>query len=281
MTAQYQQVVGTLCGLGDEAFVQRAYSTLLGRAADIPGLREYLARLRAGVQRVQVWSELANSEEAKRLASRPVSRPTMAATSKATAPNSLLSLLHLDGADFVRQAYRVTLGREADPTGLRDRVRFLDAGGSKSQVLADLRCDPEGQAYGSTLPGLDDWIKLVQQQASVWDLLALNGELFLIGAYVALFRREPDAHGLARYLELLQSGASRTFVLMELFSSPEAREKSINVRGLPRAIAQYKKAQRKSWGGWYGRNVLGVESDLPADRERRALAYLCAAAKAM
>ena len=28
------------------------------------------------------------------------------------------------------------------------------------------------------------------------------------------------------------------------------------------------------------RNVLGVESDLPADRERRALAYLCAAAKA-
>jgi len=277
MTAQYQQTVSALNGLGDDAFLQRAYSTLLGRAPDPIGLRDYLARLRAGVQRAQVWGELACSEEARRFASKPIARPNTAAAPKATLPSSLLQLLQLDGSEFLQQAYRVVLGREADPTGLRDRLQVLDAGGSKSQILADLRCDPEGLAYASSFSGLDDWIKLVQQQASVWDLLALNGEMFLIGAYVALFRREPDVHGFQRYLELMQSGASRTFVLMELFNSPEAREKAAAVRGLPKAIAQYKKAQRKSWGGWYGRNVLGVESDLPADRERRALVYRCVA----
>ncbi len=281
MTTQYQLAVGALSGLGDDAFLQRAYFTLLGRAADPAGFKDYLARLRSGVQRAQVWGELAISEEAKRFAGQPALRTAAPQQGKLGAPMSLAQLLRFDGADFVRQAYRIVLGREADPIGLRDRVQLLEAGGSKSQILADLRCDAEGQAYGCTLPGLDDWVKLVQQQASVWDLLALHGDLFLIGAYLALFRREPDLDGFVRYMELLRSGASRTFVLMELFSSPEAREKSSNVRGLPRAIAQYKKAQRKTWGGWYGRNVLGVESDLPADRERRALAYLCAAAKAM
>lgn len=107
-----------------------------------------------------------------------------------------------------------------------------------------------------------------------FDLLMWYGDLFVIGAYVALFKREPDPDGFARYTALLKSGASRTFILMELCKSPEAREKSSDVRGLVRAIELYKKAQRKSWAGWYGRNVVGAESDLLADREHRALAYV-------
>lgn len=280
MSVQFQQAVSALGGLADDAFVHKAYVTLLGRPADPTGFRDYLARLRAGIQRVQVWSELAGSEEAKRFAMRPAPRSVPPASSsaqiKTASPATLAQLLSLEGAEFVRQAYWVVLGREADPTGLRDRVQQLEVGGAKSQVLADLRCDPEGQAYGAQLPGLDDWVKLVQQQASVSDLLMLHGDLFVMGAYVALFKREPDPDGFARYTALLRSGASRSFILMELFKSPEAREKSSDVRDLVRAIDLYKKAQRKSWGGWYCRNVLGAESDLPADRERRALAYALA-----
>lgn len=277
MSVQYQQAVSALSGLGDDAFVHKAYATLLGRPADPTGFRDYLARLRTGVPRLQIWSELATSEEAKRFAMRPVLRPaspvSASAQAKIATPATLAQLLKLDGAEFVRQAYRVVLGREADPTGLRDRLQQLEAGGARSQVLADLRCDPEGQAFGAKLAGLDDWVKLAQQQASVADLLMLYGDLFVMGAYVALFKREPDPDGFARYMALLTAGASRTFVLMELFKSPEAREKSSDVRGLVNALALYKKAQRKSWGGWYCRNVLGAESDLPADRERRALTY--------
>ncbi|MDP2368657.1 DUF4214 domain-containing protein [Rhodoferax sp.] len=272
MGTQVQQVVNSFNTLGDDGFVQKGYTTLLGRSADPAGLKDYVARLRAGVSRTQVWSELAGSDEAKRFAARqPVK--LVVPQIKAAVACSLADLLALDGAEFVRQAYQSVLGREADPTGLRDYVQRLEEGTSRSQLLADLRCDPEGKAFDSKLVGLDDWVKLVQQQASVGDLLVLHGRMFLTAAYVALFKREPDPDGFARYIALLQSGASRTFVLTELFRSPEAREKGSEVRGLVKAIAQYEKAQRKSWGGWYGRNVLGVESDLPADCERRALAY--------
>ena len=274
MSVQFQQVVNTLSAVSDDGFVCKGYTTVLGRPADSTGLRNYVARLQSGVQRTQVWSELANSDEAKRFSARQGVKPSLTLT-QTVVPSSLAELLVLNGAEFVRQAYLAVLGREADPSGLRDYVQRLEEGTSKSQLLADLRSDPEGKAFNAKLEGLDGWVRLVQQRASVADLFALQGGVFLTGAYVALFRREPDPDGFARYLALLKSGASRTFILVELVNSPEAREKSTQVRGLAKAIALYKKAQRKSWRGWYSRNVLGAESDLPADRERRALAYLC------
>ncbi len=280
MSMQYQQVVSTLNGLGDDAFVQKAYVALLGRPADPTGLKDYVARLRAGVQRSQVWSELATSEEARRFAARQPVRAG-ASTANPVAASSLSDLLALEGAEFVRQAYRCVLGREADPSGLSGYLQRLEAGTSRSQLVADLRCDPEGKAFDSKMPGLDDWVKLVQHKSTVADVLTWQGPMFLVAAYVALFEREPDPDGLARYMGLLKAGASRTFVLMELANSPEAREKASAIRGLENAIAVYKKAQRKSWRGWYCRNVLGAESDLPSDRERRAMSYALAGAGAV
>lgn len=279
MSAQMQLTVESLRGLGDEGFVQKAYLTLLGRAADPTGFRDYLGRLRAGVQRTQIWSELASSDEAKRYAAR---QPKIAESFRSTpaALSSVRDLLELNGEDFVRQAYWSVLGREADPVGMRDYTNRLVSGSSKRQIVADLRCDPEGQAFASKLKGLDDLVKQVQapefdlqQLRSVDDVIGLQGELFVRGAYLALFKREPDSDGYARYLGLLKSGVSKTFILIELSTSAEAQEKDSQLIGLPEAVAVYKKAQRKSWGGWYCRNVLGAESDLPADRERRALAY--------
>lgn len=280
MSMRYQQVVSTLDGLGDDAFVQKAYVALLGRPVDPTGLKEYVARLRAGVQRSQVWSELAISEEARRFAARQPARAG-ASTANPVAASSLADLLALEGAEFVRQAYRCVLGREADPSGLSGYVQRLEAGTSRSQLVADLRCDPEGKAFDSKMPGLDDWVKLVQHKSTVADVLTWHGPMFLVAAYVALFEREPDPDGLARYMGLLKAGASRTFVLTELANSPEAREKASDIRGLENAIAVYKKAQRKSWRGWYCRNVLGAESDLPSDRERRAMPYALAGSGAV
>jgi len=277
MSMQYQQAVNTLSGLADDAFVQKGYLTLLGRPADPAGLRDYVARLRVGVQRAQVWSELATSKEAARFAARQPPKPVVL-VAKPFVTCSLTDLLALEGPEFVRQAYHCVLGREADPTGLSEYLQRLEAGASRSQLLADLRCDPEGKAFDSKLPGLDDWVKLVQHKASVADVLQWQGRMFLVAAYVALFTREPDSEGFARYLGLLRTGASRTFVLIELADSNEAREKASDIRGLAGAIAVYKKAQRKSLQGWYCRNVLGAESDLPAERERRAMAYAVAGA---
>lgn len=202
MSSQVQLMADSMAGLADDIFLQKAYLALLGRPADPTGVRDYLARLRAGVTRTQIWGELTSSEEAKRFAAR-------------------------------RPAVVVPQGAKPVAEGL-------------------------------------------QQLTSVDDVMALQGPLFVKGAYLALFKREPDTGGFARYMALLKLGTSKTFILMELLNSPEAREKSASLPGLVKTVALYKKAQRKSWGGWYCRNVQGAESDLPADRERRALSYLLA-----
>ena len=267
--------------LDDDAFLKKAYLTLLGRSADASGLKNYLARLNVGETRVQILKELANSIEARRFGIRqpgsgspttPSLRPSPAVTPTVEV-GSIADLLMLSNNDFVHQAFRCVLGRQADRVGAEVFLKQLEAGSSKSSVVAEMSGSPEGKVFGSKLPGFDDWLKLTQQQGSVAELMALQGELFVICAYVVLFKREPDPEGFARYMGLLKSGCSKSFILSALFDSPEAREKSADLPGIAGMLALYKKGQRRSWRGWYCRQVLGAESDLPADQERRALAY--------
>jgi glycosyltransferase involved in cell wall biosynthesis/SAM-dependent methyltransferase len=61
-------VAGTLEELlsyHDEHFVRCAYHTILGRAPDIEGSRYYLARVRAGISKIEILSQLRLSEEGK------------------------------------------------------------------------------------------------------------------------------------------------------------------------------------------------------------------------
>jgi hypothetical protein len=54
-----------LLKLYDEAFVMKAYTTILGRAPDQGGLENYLAQVRTGVHKAQIVAELALSPEGK------------------------------------------------------------------------------------------------------------------------------------------------------------------------------------------------------------------------
>jgi hypothetical protein len=279
MSVEYSE---DLAGLADDAFVRKAYLTLLGRAADASGTRDYLARLRSGVSRRQVWGEIARSEEAKRhLAVR--SQATRQGTGARGRIASVDDLLALDGLPFIAEAYRQILGREADAAGLRDYSARLAAGGAKEQVLADLRSDREGQAFASSLPGLDDLVRAVpsgltgrsrgaaHQPVSLEELLALEGGEFVDAAYRMLFGRPADSGGLGRYVPLLLQGFSKLFILDALYASPEAKEKGVRLPALEPRLRAYRRAQAPGWGGWYWRQVRGVESDLPRDREVRAV----------
>jgi hypothetical protein len=260
--------------LNDEAFLQHVYLNLLGRTADPSGLKDYIARLGSGITREQVWSEIAGSSEAQQFASR---RPGRMA--------SVQDLLALEGMAFIRQAYLQVLGREADPTGVREYGARMAAGTPKEQVLADLRCDPEGQAFNSRLEGLDDLVRSVQGHGpaaagavggatSLEFLLQQNNEEFVKLAYQTVLRREADPEGLERYRPLLLQGFSKLYVLNALYESPEAREKGIRIPALEPRLRAYRRAQRPGWGGWFWRNVRGIESDMPRDREIRALLAL-------
>lgn len=54
--------------LHDEAFIQAAYESLLGRPADEAGLAYYLARLRTGYSKLSILRQLRSSEESRQYA---------------------------------------------------------------------------------------------------------------------------------------------------------------------------------------------------------------------
>lgn len=286
-----QPAAGELLALEGEAFVRQAYLRLLDRPADPSGLQHYVAQLASGMTKDQLLAELESSPEARLVArrrgvlgQRGAASPRGAAVAVShpqPAPRlqHVRDLLGFDGTDFVRQAYLAILGREADPSGLSYYGSRLASGEPKTKILADLRCDPEGQAYGSGLGGLDELVAAVARPA--WDrplprdvdeLLGLHGKEFVRAAYLVLFKREPDDDGLQNYLSVLRNGYSRSHVLNALASSPECQEKSGDLPGLARHLEAYLKGQRPNWSGWYWRNVKGAESDLPAAREARRLA---------
>lgn len=200
----------------------------------------------------------------------------------------------LEGEAFVRQAYQRLLDRPADPTGVQNYTAQLLAGLSKAQLATELQSSPEGRMVArrrSVGAGLNSaragfanhqpftpGAAAAQPSAAaapkhVNDLMDFHGAMFVKAAYLALFKREADPEGLARYVEVLRSGFSRSYVLDAFAASPEAREKSSNLPGLRSLLAAYRKAQKANWVGWYWRNVKGAESDLPAAREARMLAW--------
>jgi hypothetical protein len=211
---------------------------------------------------------------------------------KATA--GLPDWFSLEGEAFVRQAYQRLLDRPADAMGVQNYTAQLLAGLSKAQLVSELQSSPEGRMVArrrpigagldkarggfanhqlSTLAATEAQTSVAAEPRHVNDLMDFHGAMFVKAAYLALFKREADAEGLARYVEVLRSGFSRSYVLGTFAASPEAREKSSDLPGLRSLLAAYHKAQKSSWVGWYWRNVKGAESDLPAARESRMLAW--------
>jgi hypothetical protein len=260
-----------LRGVDHRAFLAGAYLELMGRAIDPTGFRDYMERLGDGIDRDLIWEELASSEECRnhalrRSALQPVTSPTVV--------RHVDDLLALEREHFVRAVYRELLGREADPTGLRDYVTRLNGGDSKQRIIADICADPEGQAYGARLPGLD---LLIAQDAlarldpaTAEDLLRSEERRFLAAAAHVILGRQLQPKEQVLYDAYLDDGMPRAFVLQRMHDSPDASGR--RVPGLAKVIKRYEQANRRTWRGWYFRNVLGVESDFPLERRVRALA---------
>jgi hypothetical protein len=260
-----------LRGVEHRAFLAGAYLELMGRPIDPTGFRDYMGRLGDGADRDLIWEELASSEECRnhalrRSALQPVTSPTVI--------RHVDDLLALEREHFVRAIYRELLGREADPTGLRDYVARLDRGDAKYRIIADICEDPEGKAYGARLPGLD---LLIAQDtlarrgaATAEDLLRIEDRRFLSVAAHVLLGRQLQPNEQVLYDGYLDDGMAREFVLQRMQDSPDAAGR--RVPGLAKVIRRYEQANRRTWRGWYYRNVLGIESDFPLERRVRALA---------
>lgn len=207
---------GALFELEDTAFLKQAYLRLLGRVPDADGQRGYLEALQQGQDKATVYQALASSEEARRYEAR-------------------------------RQALRRAPALRPSAPGL--------AAPAPASFFAPLVVEA---------------LAPVPEVSNIDSLLALDGAVFVRAAYRALLARDADDTGLQNYLGLLRDGWSKMHVLKGLSGSDEARAAGRTLPGLRQALARYQKAQRRSWSGWYHRSVLGIESDMPIERQLRA-----------
>ena len=210
------------------------------------------------------------------------------------------SMMTLDDETFVRQAYLRLLGRSADPEGFSGYLGQLRLGIARVAIYQELATSEEAQRYESRRQALRRTLAVVPPtreplnrslamqsqwlqpfQTLHWDgptlhvknideLLDLEGTVFIKAAYAALLGREVDEEGGNNYARRLRDGWSKMSLIKGLVFSDEGRAHGTTLAGLRRALARYAKAQRRSWGGWYARSVLGVESDLPMERQLRA-----------
>ena len=315
----------------DAEFVKSAYLALLGREADEGGLSAYTQALsERHMSRAHVVALMVGSEEGK---SHGASLPDWAAedlkvedqlvvkdqplAEMVEAPHELRSvdaaamgetcvwlLDAQDDVEFVRSAYLVLLGREADEGGLSTYTQALSEKlMSRAHLVALMVDSEEGRAHGASLP---DWaanelqaeisvahdlgaakllaapvepsgsafVASTYKPSNVAELLALDGGAFVMAAYMATLGRSADEGGYNHYLHLLDTGWSKMHVLSSLLASEEGKATVVNLDGLDARLKAYHKAQRRSWGGWYYRSVLGVESDLPSERQLRTVSNL-------
>ena len=218
-------------------FVDRLYTTLLGRASEAKGKAEWVADLKNGRTAADVASGFVLSEELKEK--------------------------NLSNGEFVDRMYRTFLDREADEAGKADWVGILDNGCSYGYILNSFAgsqefnnlCDSYGiiaGSYESTEPrdknpdltafvsrmytkalgrdydvyGLNDWTgDFLDGKATVGKIAYgfilsqefegrnLSDEAYVDTLYRTFFDREPDEGGKAGWLDELAKGASRQDVL--------------------------------------------------------------------
>lgn len=144
--------VEQLLALDDHEFVRAAYWTLFGRDADPGGLVHYVQALRAGSSKEHILYRLSESEEFRRGAPSLDGLHEVLARGRADGGRSrqaaalpqdeVAALLALEGHAFVQGMYRLLLGREPDPEGMRFYVRELAQAKDRRDIVAQvLRSD--------------------------------------------------------------------------------------------------------------------------------------------
>ncbi len=154
-----------------ERALRAAYRDILGRDPDDKGARYFRGRmLDAGWSEEQVRDAIRDSDEFR----------------------------NRDVGAIIRRAYKETLGREVDPSGLATYTRALQRGMSEGQLRAELAHSREGREFAA-------------RQA-------------ITRAYREILRRDPDPEGLAGHLRnMLDRGWDEDRVRDALRRSDEYR----------------------------------------------------------
>ncbi len=167
----------------DSQFVASLYQGLLGRPPEAAGAALWTGQLALGVSRGTVAAAIADSAEAK--------SNLATATAQLYVPSAAGTLVH--------ELYETGLGREVE-----------------ASVLPTYKA-----MYASTTP--TQFATAITQSAEFMSLHAgQDNNAYVASLYQAGFGRAVDPGGLATWTDLLNSGASRGVVLLDIATSGEA-----------------------------------------------------------
>ena len=150
--------------------------------------------------------------------------------------NNVNDLLDLHGAAFVTETYKILLGRNPDPDGMRYYLMKLAQGYGKPAVLSQIAQSKEAK-------------KLVE----VGELPELDDDAFINAIYHAVLRRDVDPDGKKHYLKLLNAGKPRRKIIADIKRSSEAKKLGPRLSGLDELFAEEYWANH--WlTGWFMRH---------------------------
>ena len=150
-------------------------------------------------------------------------------------PNvALLLATNIPASEFVREAYRLVLRREPDPTGFGTRFLALNSGKiTRKALLEEMMASAEYSVISATavetgsteeVRGSVEVVQLDPSHPKIAHLASGSGSNsdFLHAAYRLILTREADADGIRDYLPALEAGhLTRRALLEHLLASPE------------------------------------------------------------
>ena len=174
----------------NEAFLTILYQTCMNRAPDAEGLAFWLAHLKAGATRMAVLNSFLGHPEF-----RGICDGFGIEFGALYVPNA--SDESILATQFVYRLYKVTLDREPEQSGLNYHCNeLLHVGTTAAQTVRNFIFSPEFQNKN------------------------YNDATYIYYIYRAVFGRDPDAQGLAHFVEVLKS-ESRTAILERFIRSEE------------------------------------------------------------
>ncbi|WP_093226500.1 DUF4214 domain-containing protein [Sphingomonas sp. NFR15] len=158
---------------------------------------------------------------------------------------TIAELVSLSDEDFLREVYRVILGREIDSSGLEGYRRQLAQGRSRQSVLVSLARSKEAKARFAP-PALFE----------------LTDEAFVDAVYVRMLGRNADSQGMRHYIGQLRKHGDRMKVLRGIGNSDEARRHDPRGWALRRELEELVRREG---------SLLGWRKLLPEGRGRTAV----------
>jgi hypothetical protein len=207
--------------LEGEAFVCQAWRLVSDRPLESEEIHRFASHLAAGTCKEYLLWYIATSAPRYETGSNPAWLAVL--TDDVQRGLSIDDLLHKTGPLFIEFAYLRLLGRRPDAAGAARWESLLQDGYRREMFLWLVLSSAEARERSDRPYGADSLDLWVETQATVPELLLVEGEQFLELCYYRLLGREPDPIGVGRWAGLMRDGCRKEFVLLLLLREPEVR----------------------------------------------------------